>query len=77
MVKFLLTTGKKVVLVALRLPYDLAAFSEAPAYLCTYSLLEPSLRALAKGLFGEMRFSGKLPVSIPGIAPVGFSESQI
>jgi hypothetical protein len=34
------------------------------------------MRALAKGLFGEMQFSGKLPVSIPGVAPVGSSKPQ-
>jgi beta-N-acetylhexosaminidase len=77
MVKILLATGKKVIVTALRLPYDLSVFPAAPTYLCTYSLLEPSLRALAKGLFGEISFRGKLPVSIPGIAPVGFAASQV
>jgi len=52
---------------ALRLPYDLAAFPSAKTYLCTYSVLAPSMSALAAILFGAARAEGKLPVTIPGI----------
>jgi beta-N-acetylhexosaminidase len=55
------------VVVALRLPYDLTVFPEAGTYVCTYSILEPSMEALAKALFGKIEFDGKLPVSIPGL----------
>ncbi|UCF26820.1 MAG: hypothetical protein JSW42_09165, partial [Chloroflexota bacterium] len=51
------------VVAALRLPYDLIAFPEADTYVCTYSILEPSIIALAKALFGEIEFKGRLPVS--------------
>jgi len=54
------------VVVALRLPYDLMVFPDAPVYLCTYSILEPSMHALAKVMFGDLRPFGRLPVSIPG-----------
>ena len=63
------------VVVALRLPYDLTAFPEAPTYLCTYSILEPSMKALAKVLFGKIKFEGKLPVSIPGLYPLGHGQT--
>jgi beta-N-acetylhexosaminidase len=53
------------------MPYDLTAFPEAPAYLCTYTLLEPSMQALAAMLFGQARPLGRLPVSIPGLYPLG------
>ena len=53
------------VVVALRLPYDLAEFPEVHTYVCTYSILEPSIQALAKALFGVIDFKGHLPVSIP------------
>ena len=56
-----------VIVAALRLPYDLAAFPETPTYLCTYGILEPSMRALAKALFGYGEMNGRLPVSIPGL----------
>jgi beta-N-acetylhexosaminidase len=71
MVQAILSTGIPTVVAALRLPYDLAAFPQAPAFVATYSLLEPSMHALAAALFGRAGFPGRLPVSIPGIAPAG------
>lgn len=62
-----LQTGKPVVVVALRLPYDLAAFPQAPTFICAYSILEPSINAVARALFGRSEMTGRLPVSIPGI----------
>ena len=53
------------IVVAMRLPYDLAAFPEVSTYLCTYSIVEPSMRALAKAMFGFAEFRGRLPVTIP------------
>jgi len=66
-VRSVLALGKKVVVAALRLPYDLMAFPAAQTYLCTYGIQEPSMFALAKVLFGEIPAQGKLPVSIPGL----------
>ncbi len=71
MVKAILATDIPTVVAALRLPYDLAAFPQAPTFLATYSLLEPSMRALAAALFGQAGFPGHLPVSIPDISPAG------
>lgn len=67
-----LKTGIPTVVVAMRLPYDLMSFPEASSYVCTYSILEPSMQALAAGLFGVEKFEGRLPVSIPGLYPIGF-----
>jgi beta-N-acetylhexosaminidase len=64
LVKALLAAGLPTVVAALRLPYDLAAFPEAPTYVCTYSILEPSMKALAAALTGHAGFPGKLPVTI-------------
>jgi beta-N-acetylhexosaminidase len=61
-----LKTNRPIIVVALRLPYDLAAFPEAPTYLCTFSILEPSMRALASALFGRSDHR-RLPVTIPGV----------
>jgi beta-N-acetylhexosaminidase len=63
------------VVVALRLPYDLTVFPEATTYICTYSILEPSMRALAKVLFGEIEFEGELPVSIAGMYALGHGQT--
>ncbi len=72
LVRGLLKTGIPTIVVALRLPYDLASFPEASTYVCTYGILEPSMRALAKMLIGEGEFSGRLPVGIPGLYRAGY-----
>lgn len=67
-------SGVPCVVAALRMPYDLAAFPEVPTYICCYSILEPSIEALAKALFGKAATPGRLPVSIPGLYPAGHSQ---
>jgi beta-N-acetylhexosaminidase len=59
------------IVVAQRLPYDLIACPSASTYLCTYSILEPSMRSLARALWGEIELGGHLPVSIPQLYPIG------
>jgi beta-N-acetylhexosaminidase len=70
----ILKTKIPTIIVAFRLPYDLAAFPEAPTYLCTYSNLEPSMRALAKAVFGHGEIKGHLPVAIPGLYEAGYHQ---
>ncbi len=67
LIRVLLKCGKPVIVAALRMPYDLQAFLDAPTYLCTYSILSPSLQALAKVLWGQLPSRGRLPVAIPGL----------
>ena len=64
LVNALLEGGTPVLAVALRLPYDLAAYPAVPAYACTYSLQPHSLEALADALWGRIPFVGCLPVSV-------------
>jgi beta-N-acetylhexosaminidase len=70
-VREVLKTGIPTVVVALRLPYDLMVMPEAQTYVCTYSILEPSMKALASAMFGKSGFSGHLPVSIPDLYSAG------
>ncbi|TCO49594.1 beta-N-acetylhexosaminidase [Kribbella antiqua] len=65
LVKGLLATGKTVIVVAVRDPYDIAYFDEAPTYLATYGYAAVSMESLAKVLYGEITPTGKLPVDIP------------
>ncbi|MFI0450075.1 glycoside hydrolase family 3 protein [Actinomadura sp. 6N118] len=65
LVKALIATGKPVVVVAARDPYDIAWFTEAQTYVATYSYTAEALRSLGKVLFGELSPAGKLPVAIP------------
>jgi beta-N-acetylhexosaminidase len=62
LVASLLELGRPTVTVALRTPWDGDAYPGATTHACTYSLLEPSLNALADALFGLAPFPGSLPV---------------
>ncbi|MFI9080826.1 glycoside hydrolase family 3 protein [Streptomyces sioyaensis] len=57
--------GKPIIVVGVGKPYDISMFPDAPVYLNTYSRTPVAMSALANVLYGEVRPSGKLPVSIP------------
>lgn len=58
------------VTVALRTPFDLAAYPTATTHVCVYGLLEPSLVGLADALVsGQM--TGRLPCPIGNLYPAG------
>ena len=65
LVRALLATGKPVVVAAMRNPYDVASFPEAPTVLDTYGYTGDQIQSLVRVLFGEVNPTGKLPVSIP------------
>ena len=58
-------TGKPVVVAAMRNPYDVASFPEAPTVLDTYGYTADQIESLVRVLFGEVNPTGRLPVSIP------------
>jgi beta-N-acetylhexosaminidase len=72
LVQKLIKQGTRLITVALRMPYDLAAYPAARTYLCTYSILPPVMEALAEALFGRIPFAGTLPVTIPGKSAMPF-----
>ena len=63
---------ERLVLVALRTPYDLRALPSAGTFLATYGDTEPSVAALGKILRGVVAPKGRLPVDIPGLYPLGW-----
>jgi beta-N-acetylhexosaminidase len=65
LVKQLVATGKPVIVVAARDPYDIAYFTEAATYLVAYSYNAPLMQGLARLVYGEVSPIGKLPVAIP------------
>ena len=65
LVQALLATGKPVVVAAMRNPYDVASFPEAPTVLDTYGYTAHQVESLVRVLFGEVNPTGRLPVSIP------------
>jgi beta-N-acetylhexosaminidase len=64
----LIASQKPVALVSLGNPYIVRSFPKVKAYLTTFSTVPPSEVSAVKALFGEMPITGKLPVTIPGIA---------
>jgi len=68
LVEALLALGRPTVTVALRTPWDVEAYPAATTHACTYSVLEPSLIALADALFGVAPFPGRLPVRLAAAA---------
>jgi beta-N-acetylhexosaminidase len=65
LVKQLLATGKTVVVVAVRDPYDIAYFTEAPTYVATYSYSPVAIEAAARVLVDAVAPTASLPVDIP------------
>ena len=63
LVEALLETGRPVVTVALRTPWDLAAYPRARTHVAAYGILPPTLSALAAALTGAIAFQGRLPVA--------------
>ena len=76
LVNALLATGRPVVVVAVRDPYDVAYFPAAQTTLATYGYAAVSMEALAKVLYGELapaEAAGRDPGaarSVPDPAPV-------
>ena len=72
-VKQLMALDIPVITIALRTPYDLLAYPNAPTHICTYSILPASMTALAAALWGKTTFSGQLPVQLKGLYERGHS----
>ncbi|MFG2373823.1 glycoside hydrolase family 3 protein [Streptomyces sp. NPDC048504] len=64
LVGHLLATGKPVVAVAVRNPYDVAQLPSVTAYLASYSWTDVELRAAARVIAGRVRPRGRLPVAV-------------
>lgn len=64
LVNALLECGTPTVVVPLRMPYDVQLFPRAQTVICSYSIQPPSIRALARALWGDIPFVGQLPVKI-------------
>ncbi len=67
--------GVRLVVAALRNPFDLNAFPEIGTYLASYENKPLSLRSLAKVLMGKITPVGRLPVHVAGY-PSGWLHPQ-
>ncbi|WP_316776217.1 glycoside hydrolase family 3 protein [Streptomyces sasae] len=64
LVQQLLATGRPVVAVAVRNPYDVAQLPAVKAFLASYSWTDVELRAAARVIAGRVAPRGKLPVPV-------------
>jgi beta-N-acetylhexosaminidase len=64
----------RLVVVALRGPYDLLRMTWIETFVCAYTSVEPSVVALAEVLFGQTPPVGRLPVELPGLFPRGHAR---
>jgi beta-N-acetylhexosaminidase len=71
LVEAVLATGRPVVSVALRAPFDLADYPATATHLATYSIHPEPLAVLADVLVGRRQPVGRLPVAIPSLLPRG------
>jgi beta-N-acetylhexosaminidase len=82
LVEQLVATGKPVVAIAIRNPYDVARLPTVPACLATYSWTDVELRAAARVIAGRAAPRGRLPVPVQRaddpeqvLYPVGYGLS--
>ncbi len=67
-----LTAGRApVAMIAMGNPYLIRSFPGVKAYVTTYSTTSTSESAAVKAMFGEIPLTGRLPITIPGIAKYG------
>jgi len=66
-----LPDGPRVVAVSFGSPYFLRHIPEVDAYVCLYKNTPETQAIAARALAGEMDVTGRLPVSIPDLYPVG------
>ena len=64
----LIAAGKPTVVASLGNPYLIERFPNAKTWLAEFSTNDVSQRAVVRALFGETAITGKIPVTVPGVA---------
>ncbi|HEX8567446.1 MAG TPA: glycoside hydrolase family 3 N-terminal domain-containing protein [Pyrinomonadaceae bacterium] len=67
----LLAENKNVVGISFGNPYLLTAFPQMRTYLVAYGDMAVLQRATARAVLGEQDIRGRLPISLPGLFPIG------
>ena len=57
---------RPVIAISFGTPYLLREIPAAGSYICAYGIQPVMQEAVAAAMFGEARFEGRLPVTIPG-----------
>jgi beta-N-acetylhexosaminidase len=64
---------EKTAVIAFGSPYLIESFPQIQTYICTYSMATTSEISAVKAVFGEIQNHARLPITLPGVAPLGFS----
>ncbi|MDF2663637.1 MAG: beta-glucosidase [Paenibacillus sp.] len=72
LVRAMIDAGRQPVVVALRNPYDIAAFPDVTAYVAAYESRPLALQSAAKVLAGTIEATGRTPVTIHRDYPAGW-----
>jgi len=75
LIREFVATGKPLIVVGMGEPYDLTALPEVRNYVAAYGYQSTNLLGVGAVLFGQSPPQGKLPVSIPGLYPIGHGLS--
>ncbi len=67
----LIAAGKPTVVVSFGSPYLIERFPNAKTWVAEFSFNDVSQRAVARALFGQSAITGKIPVTVPGVAERG------
>ena len=70
-IRDLMANNKKVVGVSFGNPYVLEAFPQMKTYVVAYGDMPYLQRSAVKGIFGLEDITGHLPISLPGLYPIG------
>jgi beta-N-acetylhexosaminidase len=73
LIKSLSKSVKNLITISLGNPYLLKEFPETPSYICTYGDADVSINAVIKAIKGEIKFQGKLPVTVSPDYKFGWS----
>ena len=68
---------ERLIVVALRDPYQLAQYAEIDAFVCSFSFRPCAAVAAAELLLGEIEPRGRTPVSVPGTELVATEDVQV
>lgn len=77
MVQEAAASSTPVVVISFGSPYFLRHFPEVDSYLCVYRWSSEAQITATKALFGEIDIKGCLPVSLPGLYPLGHGLSLL
>ncbi|MFQ5926839.1 MAG: glycoside hydrolase family 3 protein [Terriglobia bacterium] len=71
LLSYLAQLEKPVVFTLFGSPYLLSFVPDLPTYILTYEYYPEAERAALRAILGEIPFTGKLPISLPGAYPIG------